>query len=198
MKHHWMLVWAVAVSLIFTAQAQAEETETSPSPISGSVEFIGYRGDFAFWGYAERKVTGKAALSISAAKYKSGFQEVTFGPTYHFTPELQMGVSLGAVQYTSSDSSRFVVSVFGSLETEHLKAEALFEKYARDPQPYYRAYAQTPVVGNWTAGFHGEQGVGWGPRINWSINKNIDLWLAAPVIDKTGGNQLIGGLRFLF
>lgn len=200
MKHHWMLVWAVAFPLILTAQAQAEETETSPSPISGSVEFIGYRGDFAFWGYAERKVTEKAALSISAAKYKTGFQEVTFGPTYHFTPELQMGVSLGATQYTSSDSSRLVVSVFGSLETDHLKAEVLFEKYGRDPQPYYRIYVEIPVPisEKFAIGVHGEQSVGWGPRISWSMNKNIDLWLAAPVIERTGGNQLIGGLRFLF
>jgi hypothetical protein len=197
MKHRWMLVMVVALSLVFTAQAQAEEQ----SPVSGSVELIGYQGDFAFWGYAERKVTEKWAVSISAAKYKSGFQEITFGPTFHPTPELQVGISLGAAQYTRSDNSRLAISVFGSLETDNLKAEALFEKYGRDPQPYYRIYAQTPVAPiseKLAVGVHGEQGVGWGPRISWSMNKNIDMWLAAPVIDKTAGNQLIGGLRFSF
>lgn len=196
-----MLVWAVAFPLILTAQAQAEEAEESPSPVSGSIELIGYRGDFAFWGYAERMVTEKLALSISAAKYKSGFQEIIFGPTFHLTPELQIGVSLGATQYTSSDSSRLVVSVFGFLETEHLKAETLFEKYGRDPKPYYRTYAETPVVPiseKFAIGVHGEQSVGLGPRISWSINKNINLWLAAPVIERIGGDRLIGGLRFLF
>jgi hypothetical protein len=197
MRNCWMLLVAIALSLVFTAQAQAEEQ----NPISGSVELIGYRGDFAFWGYAERKMTEKCAASISAAKYKSGFQEVTFGPTCHFTPEFQMGVSLGSAQYTSSDSSRLVISFFGSLETDYLKAEALFEKYGRDPRPYYRIYAETPVVlisRKFATGFHEEQGVGRGPRISWSLNKNVNLWLAAPVFDNTNGNQLIGGLRFLF
>lgn len=198
MRNRWMLVVAVAVPLILTAQAQAEEAEKSPSPISGSVEFIGYRGDFAFWGYAERMVTEKLAFGISAAKSKSGFQEIVFGPMYYLMPNMKAGIGVGAAQYTDREDSRLSLSGFWSWKTEHLETEVLIEKYARDPQPYYRIYAQTPVVSNWAAGFHGEQGVGWGPRISWSLNKNIDLWLAAPVIDRAGGDRLIGGLRILF
>lgn len=194
MRNRWMLVVAVAVPLIFTAHAQAEEQ----SPVSGSVEFIGYRGDFSVWGYAERMVTEKLALSISAAKSKSGFQEIVFGPMYYPMPNMKAGIGVGAAQYTDKEDSRLSLSGFWSWKTEHLETEVLIEKYARDPQPYYRIYAQTPAVGNLAFGIHGEQGIGWGPRISWSLNKNIDLWLATPVIDRAGGDRLIGGLRILF
>jgi hypothetical protein len=221
---NWMLVWAVAVILVLPAfvvqKAQAdggllaqEESPAEESPVSGTVEFIGSR-DSGVWVYAERKVTEKFALSISATKYQKGFQEEVFGLTYYLKPGMQVGVGLGAAQYVSSDKSRLVISAFGYMETDNLKAEVLFEKYGRDPQPYYRFYAQTPLVTlisekfreklvtliseKLEVGVYGEQGVGWGPRISWSVSKNVNLWLSPLAFEQKDGNMLVGGLQFTF
>jgi hypothetical protein len=206
----WALLMLVVILWFFIpTQVQASEKNESLAPvvdaekspaISGSAEFIGYGKDFSVWLYAERKITNELALSMSAAKSKSGFQEVTFGPVYYLTSEIQIGVSLGAAQYTRLDDSRLAISVFGYLETDNLKAEALFEKYGRDPKPYYRVYAETPVTPiseKLAIGVHGEQYVGWGPRISWSISKNVNAWLS-PLIERQGGNVIVGGLQFTF
>lgn len=207
MKNLWtLLVCAcVAVSLFFAVtQVQAAEEkesvveEVSPA-VSGSVEVIGSR-DTGVWLYAERKVTDNWAVFINAVKYQKGFQEITFGPTYYLTPEIQVGVSLGAAQYVSSDRSRLVISVFGYMETDNLKAEVLFEKYGRDHKPYYRVYAETPITPiseKLAVGVHGEQYVGWGPRLSWSFNENINIWLS-PLVERQGGNVLVGGIQFTF
>jgi hypothetical protein len=211
MKNRWMLVWMVTIILVLSAfVAQARADEESPvyaqkelpaeeSPVSVSVEVIGSK-DTGVWLYAERKVTEKLAFSISAAKYQKGFQEVVFGPAYYLTPEIQVGIGLGAAQYVSSDKSRLVISAVGYMETDHLKAEVLFEKYGRDPKPYYRVYAETPfmpISEKLMIGVHGEQYVGWGPRISWSFGKNVNIWLS-PLVERQGGNALVGGIKFTF
>lgn len=191
-----------AVTQVHAAEEKELATETGKteeSLVSGSVEVIGSR-DTGVWFYAERKVAENWALFISASKYQKGFQEITFGPAYYLKPEIQVGVSLGAAQYASSDRSRLVVSAFVYMETDNLKAEVLFEKYGRDPKPYYRVYAETPVTPiskQLAIGVYGEQDAGWGPRISWSFNENINIWLA-PLVERQGGNVLVGGIQFTF
>lgn len=211
MKNLWTLLVCVhacvAVSLFFAVtQVQAAEEkesvveEVSPA-VSGSVEVIGSR-DTGVWVYAERKVTDNWAVFINAVKYQKGFQEVTFGPTYYITPQLQVGVSLGVASNTSSEDSRLFISAFGYLETDSLKTEIILERFAHDSQSisYYRFYAETPVAPiseRLAIGVHGEKDVGWGPRISWSFNENINIWLS-PLIERQSGNVLVGGIQFIF
>lgn len=213
MKNFRMLLACacVAVSLFSVAtQAQAaeelpnlatEEAEAEKSLVSGSVEVIGSR-DTGVWVYAERKVTDKWAFFINAVKYQRGFQQVTFGPAYYLTPEIQVGVSLGAARNTSSEDSRLFISAFGYLETDSLKAEIILERFAHDSRgiSYYRVYAETPVTPiseKLAIGVHGEKDVGWGPRLSWSIRENINIWLS-PLVERQSGNVLVGGIQFTF
>lgn len=181
-------------------EKEEEKTEEKGSLVSGSVEVIGSK-DTGVWVYAERKVARDWGFFINAVKYQKGFQEVTFGPTYYITKELQVGVSLGAARNTSSDDSRLFISAFGYLETNNLKAEIILERFARDSQDisYYRFYFQTPtpISDKLAFGVYGEKSVGWGPRISWSFNKNVNLWLS-PLIERQGGNVVVGGIQFTF
>lgn len=200
----WMLVGMVILSALAT-QVQAAEISTSEEEktsnlVSGSVEFIG-SSDAAVWLYAERKITRNCAVYINVAKFQKGFQEVTFGPTCYLIPQaMQAGVSFGTARHMDMESSRWAVSAFWYWKTDKIEAEATIERHGRDPVTYYRVYAQTPVTPiseKLAVGVYGEQGIGWGPRIIWSFNKNINLWLT-PLIERQGGNVVVGGLQFTF
>ncbi len=193
----------VIIASVFAAQTQVLAAEKASvvenSPISGSVEFTGSK-DFAVWLYAERKVAENLGVYINAAQFRMGFQEVTFGPAYYLTPEMQVGVSLGMAKHSSRDDTRWSVSTFWYWKTDRVEAEATVEKHGHDPMTYYRAYIQTPIIlpsRKLAFGVYGEDGIGWGPRIAWSFGKNIDLWLA-PLVERIGGNVVVGGLRFTF
>jgi hypothetical protein len=65
---------------------------------------------------------------------------------------------------------------------------------------YYRIYSQapvTPISEKLAFGVYGERGIGWGPRISWSINENINIWLT-PLVERSGGNVLVGGIQWTF
>jgi hypothetical protein len=203
-----LVALAACASLFFFFQAaqvwaaeEEKKNKESPaaeeSPVSGAVEFTGSR-DSGVWLYAERKVAKNWAVSLSAAQYQKGFQEITFGPTYYIFPEMQVGVSLGVARYTSKDDSRLSVSSFWYWKTDSLETEVVLERYGgHDPYLYYRIYAQTPISKKLVVGVYGEQGIGWGPRIIWPLNENIKLWLT-PLVERSGGNVIAGGIQFLF
>jgi hypothetical protein len=203
MQNRWILFWAVVIVLLIfiarPARAAEESLSKKESLISGSVEFIG-SSDSAVWLYAERKVTENWAVYINAAKFQKGFQEVTFGPTYYLKSGMQVGVSLGLARHMDMEKSRLSVSTFWYWKTDKIEAEATVERHSRDPVTYYRVYAQTPIMPiskKLVVGFYGEQGIGWGPRILWSFNKNVNFWLT-PLVERQGGNVIAGGLQFTF
>lgn len=201
MQNRWVLICAIAIFLsVFTAPTQ-ETWADEELPVSGEVEFIGSR-DSGVWLYAERKLAEKWAISLNASQYQKGFQEITFGPTYYISPEMQVGVSLGVARYNSTDKSRFAVSAFWYWETDSLETEVVLERYGgRDHYLYYRVYAQmpvTPISEKLAVGVYGERGVGWGPRISWSFGENVNIWLAPLAFEQKSGNQVVGGLQFSF
>ena len=74
-----------------------------------------------------------------------------------------------------------------------VQALVYLERYRRDPAPwYYYNYAQTRIIGDFSAGIYGETHVGWGPRVSWSINKNTDLWAAVPLKKRSDISAVMG------
>ncbi len=194
---------AILATLMFTSVAQAADKAEEESPPSNSIELIGYRGDVAAKIYFEHGVTENFAVSLNIWKSK-GFVEVTVGPAYYITPEVEVGAGIGTSRYMADDaeneSSHRVATVWGYIKNDAMEGEITVSRYASDPNPwYYQAYAQWSVGGNWSAGVYGEADVGWGPRLAFTPHKRVTLWIA-PIAKKLGddNNKVVGGVAFVF
>ncbi|MFZ2299741.1 MAG: hypothetical protein WAW00_01230 [Candidatus Moraniibacteriota bacterium] len=187
----------------FTVAQAADKAEEESSP-SNSIELVGYRGgDPRLKAYFEYAMTDDIAMSLSASKSK-GFGEVTVGPAYYITPELQVGVSVGVAHYATADedkeSNHKVVSGFVYYKSDAVEGELSAARYNRDPDPtWYQTYVQWSLNDNWAAGIFGEAAIGWGPRISWTFHKNMSLWVA-PIVKQLGDDdhRRVGGIAVAF
>lgn len=201
-KHHSMIALAVFAAFPLVAQAAETQKEEESSP-SNSFEVIAYRGDVVAKLYVEHEVTENLAVYLSASKSK-GFGEVTVGPAYYITPELEIGISAGVAHYATADEDKEanhrVVSGFVYYKSDAVEGELSVSRYNRDPDPtWWQTYVQMPIGGNWAAGVYGEAYIGWGPRLSWEFHKNMSLWVA-PIVKQLGddNHKLVGGIAIAF
>lgn len=216
------LVFAIVFAAVFTActdsRAESDQSTALVAVLpdkasaldvvddapSNELEVRAYRGgEPSIKLYLEKSFSDKIAVSITAFKTR-GWDEATVGPVYYVTPEMSVGISIGASYYASSDeyskSSHLTYSTFWYWKTDAVESTVTFEYYARDPKPwYYSAYLQTPITKNFSAGVFAEKTIGFGPRFTWSVNKSVSLWVV-PIVKKDGDSDvsLIAGAQFLF
>ena len=192
---------AIMAALMFFSVAQAADNKEEESSPANSLELISYRGDVAAKLYSEHEVMENLVVYVNATKQK-GFGEITVGPAYYITPELQVGVSAGVAHYASADedakSNHKVVSGFVYYKSDAVEGELAVARYSRDSEPWwYQAYVQVPISNNWAAGIFGEASIGWGPRLAFAPHKRVTLWLS-PLIKREGDNRLVGGIAVVF
>lgn len=160
-----------------------------------------FRGGATVRGYFEKTITDKVSLNLLAFKAR-GWNEITIGPTYRITPEMSVGAGLGTSRYIANDentkSSHDTASFFWFWKTDIWEAEILAERYSRDPKPWYQeGYAQKRISNNLAVGMFAEKYSGWGPRLSYSIDENINVW-ASSLVKRFGDTTAILGVMVLF
>ncbi len=185
---------AILLSCSFVAQAR-DEAEI----LRNEIEVRGfYRGDPTVRGYFEKAVTENVSLNLIAFK-AHGWDEVTVGPTYYITPEMSVSVGIGTSRYMASDegekSFHKTGSAFWFWKTDTWEAEVLVERYSRDRKPWYQeGYVQKRINNSFAVGIFAKTDGGWGPRLSYSINKNVVVWVS-PLVNKTGESPAIFGIK---
>lgn len=173
-----------------------------PSQPSTVIDVRAYGGsEVIVRGYSEKKLTEKAAVYLDVAKSRS-FEELTLGPAYYLTPDVEVGVSLGVSRFSPREDAEKswhpTVSAFFYCLRSDLEASAMVEHYGDDLDPWYWCvYAHTPVTGRISAGFHAESGVGVGPLISWSAARHVMLFVA-PILWRDSDTHLIVGSQLSF
>ncbi len=162
---------------------------------SNEVEVRYYRnGDPSIKGYFEKSLTDDWALYLSAYKSR-GWEEITAGPVYYITPEMSVGIGVGSSRYMADHeikkSYHATVSAFWFLKSENWEAEILAERYRNDKTnpTYFEGYAQRKVTDNLSVGFYAQKDIGWGPRIHYSISKNVSIWVS-PIVNRFEGSDV--------
>lgn len=109
-----------------------------------------------------------------------------------------VGAGIGASRYKAGDenskSSHQTVSAFWFWKTDAWEAEVLAERYSRDPKLGYReGYAQRRISSGLSVGVFAKKDSGWGPRLSYDINRNINVWVT-PLVKRTGdATAILGG-----
>ena len=80
------------------------------------------------------------------------------------------------------------IPAFPNFKNISINDKASIDAYTHRHQPY----AQTPIIGRFSAGIYAEKDVGWGPRVSWKLNKNSSLWAAVPVKDRSDVSAVMG------
>ena len=184
----------MAVTLCVRA-AENVEVETDKAP-SNSIEVRHYRGGgLSIKAYFEKEVVKDLVAHLIASKAR-GFESLIIGSAYYLTPDMEVGLGFGSSRYAAANDDKRAhgtLSGFWYWKTNQVQALVYLERYRRDPAPwYYYSYAQKRIIGDFSAGIYGETRVGWGPRVNWSLNKNIDLWAAVPINNRSDISAVIG------
>ena len=193
MQKIFVMLAAILASCPLAVQA-SDGTEIPKNEI----EVRGFiRGDPTVRGYFEKTITDNVSLNLSAFKTR-GWDEVTVGPTYYITPEMSVGAGFGTSRYIASNentkSSHNTASAFWFWKTDTWEAEVLVERYSRDPKPWYQeGYAQKRINSNLAVGMFAAKDSGWGPRLSYSINENINVWVS-PLVKRVGDTTAILGV----
>ena len=151
--------------------------------------------------YLEKPVTERFALNLTAFKAR-GWDELIVGPTFHFSPQMSLALGAGVSRYRASGesapSSHGTLSASWFWSTETWGAEALVERYGRDPAPWYReGYLQKRIDGGLSAGLFAKSGSGWGPRLSYDINRQANIWVAS-FVKQTGEAKVVLGIKVSF
>lgn len=191
----------IALASEHSQKMPEEEKEAAPSNELELRTYRGGSGDYLAKLYAEKSLTDEWAFFLSASKAR-GFEGLTVGPAYYITPEMEIGFSIGASRYASDEEesprSHRTTSAFWYWKTDAIEAEVTVERYSRDPKPWwYNAYVQTPVTENLSLGVYSEYGVGWGPRLSYTVGKYGSIWLS-PIIKRLGDTVAIVGVTIPF
>jgi hypothetical protein len=191
-------VLAVTLSIL----AQAVMADDGADSLKNEIEVRGFsKGDPTVKAYFEKSITDTVALSLTAFKTR-GWDEVTLGPTYYLTPDMSVGAAFGTSRYAATDentkSAHGTASAFWFWKTDTWEAEVLVERYRRDPAPWYReGYAQRRINDGLSVGLFAKTDSGWGPRLSYSINENLNLWFV-PLVKRTGDAAAVGGMAVSF
>ena len=181
---------------MFSLDVQARDQLETPK---SDVEIRGFnKGSATVRGYFDKALTTDISLGISAFKAR-GWDEVTVGPTYYINPEMSAGLGLGASFYRANNenakSAHQTVSGFWYWKTNGWEAEILMERYSRDSNPWYHeGYVQRRVSDGISVGLFAKKDSGWGPRLNYRVNQNLNLWVA-PLVRRSGeASGIVGAI----
>lgn len=198
MQRRTLAIFAATLSFLPHIALADDGTETHRNEI----EVRGFSGgDPTARGYFEKTVTAEVSLALSAFKTR-GWDELTVGPTLYLTPEMSVGAGFGVSRYAaggeSGKSAHRTMSAFWFWQTDAWEAEALVERYARDPAPWYaEGYVQKWINERLSLGLFAQKGSGWGPRLSYAIDANIAVW-ATPLAKSTGDSAAIVGVMVSF
>jgi len=193
-----LAILAVTLSIFAPAVQAGDDAEMHRNDI----EVRGFSaGEPTARGYFETAITDDVALALSAFKTR-GWDEVTVGPTVYLTPEMSVGAGFGASRYAAGGengkSAHRTASAFWFWKTDAWEAEALVERYARDPAPWYaEGYVQKRIDDRLSVGLLAQKGSGWGPRFSYAIDGNIEVW-ASPLVKRAGNVAAIVGAMVSF
>ena len=112
------------------------------------------------------------------------------------------GVGVGASLYKASNeiakSAHQTVSAFWFWKTNGWEAEVLVERYSRDSNPWYHeGYVQTRVTDAFSIGLFAKKDSGWGPRLSYRFNQNLNVWVS-PLVRRAGDASAIVGVMIGF
>lgn len=169
---------------------------------SNEIEVRGFsKGAPTVRAYFEKSITDTVAVNLSAFKTR-GWDEVTVGPTYYLTPEMSVGVGFGTSRYAATDettkSAHNTASAFGFWKADVWEAEVLVERYRRDPAPWYReGYVQRQINDSVSVGLFASTERGWGPRVSYAINGNLNVWVSL-LVKRVGDATAVAGMMVSF
>lgn len=121
-------------------------------------------------GWYEHEIVGPFGFYVLAGAESGDYREAYAGPTWRPFPELQVGVGVGMENQPSS--TRY--NAFFDLNLKKIAIFGTFETGGSGPWHKVTAiYKITDTVG---AGLMDETGFGIGPRAQYNIWKNVQLW----------------------
>ena len=188
-----------AICLLTPLFSLAIEASDQLEPARSDVEIRGFnKGSATVRGYFDKALTPGVSLGISVFK-THGWDAATIGPTYYINAEMSAGLGLGASFYRANNenakSAHQTVSGFWSWKTNEWEAEILMERYSRDSNPWYHeGYVQRRVSDGISVGLFAKKDSGWGPRLNYRVNQNLNLWVA-PLVRRSGeASGIVGAI----
>lgn len=155
----------------YAAVTQAAESDEAKLPWWTEVQTQSGLTKAVLW--YEKDITPSVGFFALATTDTDRYGAAYAGPYWKPTEWLQLGVGLGRENQPNAVRR----AVFYSIDTEKFYSFGTVENGGSGP--WHRAHAIYRVNEHWSAGAMTERDVGFGPRIEFNVNKNALVWIAA-------------------
>jgi len=179
MKKVWSLILVVMLCLLAPLPLLAVEKSEEPKELGFWFEGRAVsNGSSSIVGWYELRLIGKLGFYVLGEVENSGYRQMYAGPTLQLLPWLQIGAGVGAEhvpdELTASNTTR--TNVFVAVDTEKFYSFITFENGGSGS--WHRVHALYRVTGNVAIGAMDETDLGFGPRVEYNIKKNVTAWVA--------------------
>lgn len=193
-KKFWSLILLLCMSMSVSLPVMAAETEDEELGFWVEAQMVSDGVKKATLWY-ERELTESFGLYALVYAESGEYWTAYAGPTWRPTSWLQVGVGIG--RETMPDEIHGVRRNF-FLDANWEKVNLFWTFENGNSGPWHKVTATYAISEKFGAGVMDETGLGHGPRLEYNIKKNVQVWGAVLHDKDTGDNTSIIAINFTF
>lgn len=127
-----------------------------------------------FTGYWDHNFTDSLGVYALVEKESDGYHEFYVGPKVKLTEWLEIGIATGREVIRNEMPNSGRRNAFVSVDTEKVSAYATYENGGSGP--WHKMYVLYKATETTSIGMMNETFIGRGPRLEYNITKNVQVW----------------------
>ncbi len=166
-----ILMWSLVLMLLVVVALPCKAAETDEKELGIWVEAsIGTKTPSGLVVYYDRMVTNTVGFYALTVKESDGYRSFYAGPKFKLGEGIEAGIGIGR----EASPKHVVRNMWVSVDTDNFLLYATVE---RSSTTWHKATAMYKMSG-WNLGVMHETGLGFGPRVEYALAKNAQVWLA--------------------
>lgn len=186
----------LAVLLPFFALATETETEKEELGFWFETQAVGSNKPWKAIGWYEPPTKGQFGFFMLAEYESDGYRSTYAGPTWKPISWFRVGAGVGAEQAPEEKIRSIRGAMFFEIDREKFNVFAIFENGGTGP--WHKVTATYKPNEKFGIGGMKETDLGVGPRIEYNIRKNVQLWVAILHDIDTKTNTPMFAINFSF
>lgn len=186
------LLWSLIVMLCTCVAAPAMAAESDDLGFWFEAQAVSGKNPSSILGYYGKDITDSLGLYVLAFQDSSGYREAYAGPTWKPLSWLQVGAGIGKENKPTSTRH----NVFFDARWEKVSVYGTFENGGSGP--WHKVTATYKISEKFGAGVMDESFIGRGPRLEYNIKKDVQVWGAFLHDRDTGKNTTVFAVNFSF
>lgn len=169
-----MRIWSLILLCLFVSVPATAAEDEKELGFWFETQVVG-NGSQRFIGWYERDLSDKFGFYAFAEKESDGYKQFYLGPKAKPFDWLTVGIGVGR-EFVPDESTSIRRSAYLNAELEKMSVWAIFENGGSGA--WHKVTATYALNDRWGVGLMKETDLGFGPRVEYNIKKDVQFWIA--------------------